>query len=371
VGDTHLGESFVIATAAGAVSLGFITDMERDEAASTGLDLLTPAHLGLHELREQGHSPGAFWHRLLAAALEASGAAPGLWAVAGHPAAGTALEACSLLGEDGWQFVSGAEIVRRWRKLKPEGWRERMAAPADGVCAAMRAIAALLHAATPGGEGSLELQGQPLRVGRLREAASREFARFGLSEPEGNIFAAGSVAGVPHSRGASSHVLRAGEPLIVDLFPRGGLFADCTRTFCVGEPGAEFRRAHDSVRGVLEAAHAACRPGIRGWELQELACDAFEEAGYPTVRSMPETRRGYVHGLGHGVGFELHEYPSFRKAAGSEGLLAVGDLLTLEPGLYDPEAGYGVRLEDLCYLSGDGLVNLTPLPYAWDPAAWA
>jgi Xaa-Pro aminopeptidase len=77
-----------------------------------------------------------------------------------------------------------------------------------------------------------------------------------------------------------------------------------------------------------------------------------------------------VHGLGHGVGFELHEDPSFRETAEEEGLLEVGDLLTLEPGLYDAEAGYGVRLEDLCYLSAEGTVNLTPRPYALDPRAW-
>ena len=84
----------------------------------------------------------------------------------------------------------------------------------------------------------------------------------------------------------------------------------------------------------------------------------------------PATTTGYVHGLGHGVGFELHEYPSFRREAGEEGVLEVGDLLTLEPGLYDPEAGWGVRLEDLVYLGPDGPESLTPLPYDLDPRAW-
>ena len=369
VGEAHLGESFVLATAEGAVSLGFLTDMEREEAESTGLDLLTPSRLRLHELRERETSPGRLWREVLARAFEEIGAAPGRWGLGGHAAAGTVFEACSALREHGWQFESGGEALRRWRKFKPESWRPRMSAPAEGVCAAMRAVAASLRGAVPRA-GRLELAGEPLRVGRLRDAARRELARFGLSEPEGDIFAAGSAAGVPHSRGDSSHVLEVGEPLVVDLFPRAGLFADCTRTFCVGEPSAEFRRAHDAVRQALETAAAACRPGVRGFALQELACDAFEAAGYATVRSAPETRTGYVHGLGHGVGFELHEYPSFREAAGEEGELEVGDLLTLEPGLYDPEAGYGVRLEDLCYLGEGGLVNLTPLPYSWDPSAW-
>jgi len=81
--------------------------------------------------------------------------------------------------------------------------------------------------------------------------------------------------------------------------------------------------------------------------------------------------RGYVHGLGHGVGFELHEAPSFRASAGpKEGVLELGDVFTLEPGLYDPEEGFGVRLEDLVTLGEGGLENLTPLPYALDPRDW-
>ncbi|MDH3405092.1 MAG: aminopeptidase P family protein [Acidobacteriota bacterium] len=370
VGDVQLGECFVIATAAGRVALGFLTDMEREEAAATGMDLLSPARLRLAELKGLERVPGRHWSGVLARAFAELEIAPGAWGVAGHPPAGTAVEACSALAADGWRFAAGGEILRRWRRFKPAAWRERMAAPAAGVCAAMRRVAALLAAAAPRA-GELELDGEPLRVGRLREAARVELARHGLWEPEGDIFAAGSAAGVPHSRGDSSHVLRPGEPLVVDLFPRGWLFADCTRTFCVGEPSPEFRRAHASVLGALRAAHEGCRPGVAGWALQERACAALEALGYPTARSTPDTRRGYVHGLGHGVGFELHEYPSFREAAGDEGVLAVGDLVTLEPGLYDPDAGWGVRLEDLCYLGAGGLVNLTPLPYAWDPAAWA
>ena len=118
----------------------------------------------------------------------------------------------------------------------------------------------------------------------------------------------------------------------------------------------------------LARAKTAARPGVRGWDLQEAACRAFEAAGWPTLLSSPETTAGYVHGLGHGVGYELHEQPSFRRAAGSEGMLAEGDVFTLEPGLYDPSDGWGVRLEDLMALGPGGTLEvLTPLPYELDP----
>lgn len=192
----------------------------------------------------------------------------------------------------------------------------------------------------------------------------------GLEQPRGNIMAPGDEGGVPHSAGTPERAVRLGEPLVVDIFPRGILFADCTRTFCVGEPSEPLAAAYAVVREALERAYAAARPGVRGWDLQEAVCQLFQERGYPTPISHPGTLTGYVHGLGHGVGFQLHEQPVFRKETGAEGVIAEGDVFTLEPGLYDPGAGYGVRLEDLVWLGPDGLENLTPLPYDLDPRAW-
>jgi len=75
--------------------------------------------------------------------------------------------------------------------------------------------------------------------------------------------------------------------------------------------------------------------------------------------------------IGHGVGYELHELPSFKRQAAAEGMLEEGDVLTLEPGLYDPSpGGYGVRLEDLVHLGAAGPEILTRLPYDLDPTRW-
>jgi len=187
--------------------------------------------------------------------------------------------------------------------------------------------------------------------------------------------AAAEEGGVPHTSGTPERILRPHESLIVDLFPRGTLFSDCTRTFCVGEPPEALVRAHAAVLAALELAHLEAIPGERGWDLQERICALFASRGYKTPISHPGTIDGYVHGLGHGVGVELHEYPSFRRSAGGEGLLEVGDVLTLEPGLYDPSPnGFGVRLEDLIHLGppeSGGPEVLTRLPYELDPRAWS
>ncbi len=370
VGTAHLGSSFLIAPAGGPPRLGYLTAMERDEAASTGIEPLGPELLGLDRLRDLSGSSAELWAEVLAAGLDRTGLAPGRIGLAGRFAAGTAHAACSRLAERGWSFASAHELLLELRRTKLDSELVEIRQAAAAVVEAMKTVAAALAAADPEAAG-LRLAGRPLTAGRLRRRIGAVLAAHGMEQPEGNILAAGAAAAVPHSQGASERVLRPGEALVVDLFPRRRLYADCTRTFCVGRPPAELARAHALVARALSEARRAAVAGRSPAELQSSACELFEQAGYPTSSGEPGTKRGYVHGLGHGVGFELHEQPSFRGAAGGAGELAVGDVFTLEPGLYDPDAGWGVRLEDLCHLGPAGLEVLTPLPYDLDPRTWA
>jgi Xaa-Pro aminopeptidase len=370
VGPVHVHGSFLIAPRRGEAAFGYLSPMERDEAAASGLRLLTPEALDVARWARQGEPEEVLLANVLERALLLAGVAPGMRvALAGHAGAGLVQAVCARLGESEWTFVPGHDLLLGVRKTKTAAELVEVKRMAQVTGEAMRAVAALLAAAVTK-EGELWLEGERLRAGRLRREVAATLAAHGLEQPEGNILAAGAEGAVPHTSGDSDRVLRAGEALVVDLFPKGALFADCTRTFCVGRPPAALVAAHETVREVLAAAHAAALPGERGWSLQEAACARFAERGWPTPITQPGTTRGYVHGLGHGVGFELHEYPSFRRHAGAEGTLGVGDVFTLEPGLYDPEAGFGVRLEDLVVLGGQGPENLTPLPYELDPRAW-
>ncbi|HEX4499533.1 MAG TPA: M24 family metallopeptidase [Thermoanaerobaculia bacterium] len=377
----HLGECFLVLPRGGEPRLGFLTLMEREEAAATGLALLTPDDLDISKLSSELTEAAPFLSRVWAKALELCGLRPGRIALAGHGPAGVIQGACALLAAQGWIWVPGNSLVfaSRQRKEAPElaGIREAAA----GTCEAMRAVAALLAAASHDGPGSvLRLAGEPVTVGRLRKEVERVFSARGLTQPRGNILAPAEEGAVPHNAGTPERALRAGESLVVDLYPRGDrLFADCTRTFfvggCVGQPAEPFARAHAAVRAAVEEVHRLAVPGVRGWDLQELVCARFADLGYPTPISAPGTTRGYVHNLGHGVGFDLHEFPTFKKASGAEGVLRVGDVFTIEPGLYEPapgegQAGWGVRIEDLVHLGPDGLESLTPLPYDPDPQAW-
>jgi len=374
-GPVHLGECLLVLPRGEAPRLAYLTPMEREEAAATGLALLSPEDLDVSRWSSELPDPSHFLARVVGRALDRCGLSPGRIALAGHGPAGVIQGACAALSQLGWIWVPGNALVYSARKRKQPAEVAGIREAAEATGAALRAVARLLASATQdsSNSGELWLEGERLRVARLRAEVARVFAGRGLEQPRGNIIAPAEEGAIPHSSGTEDRVIRAGESLVVDVFPRGRLFADCTRTFCVGPPSEPLARAHALVQSALESAHLKAVPGARGWDIQEAVCDRFLAAGYPTPISEPGTKRGYVHNLGHGVGFDLHEFPTFKKASGAEGVLREGDVFTLEPGLYDPAGetgGWGVRLEDLVHLSAEGLETLTPLPYEMDPRAW-
>lgn len=377
VGPVHLGRAFLVLPRSAAPRgplLGYLAAMERGSAAATGLELLTPESLEVERLGREHPLAAAFWGALLCRALDLARVPPGRIALAGHLGAGHAVSFAGALEEEEWTLFDGHDVVRMLRKRKHPRQIESIRQASRGVLAAFRRVAEMLAASSRGGGGrgaELSLEGEALTVGRLRREVFGVLAAHGLEQPEGNIIAPAEEGAVPHTTGTDGRRLRAGESLVVDLFPRGELFSDCTRTFCVDEPPEALAAAHAAVVEALRQARAAVRPGVRAWDLQEAACKHFEGLGYADPIRDPSTEEGYVHGLGHGLGFELHEYPSFRKEAGREGVLGAGDVVTLEPGLYSPSAGYGVRVEDLVVIGDDGIAeDLTPLPYDLDPRAW-
>lgn len=364
----HIGEVLLVWPREGAPLLLPFTNMEREEAARSGLTVLDPEQLGLGALQRAGSPPEAIWARAVLAALEVAGAPKGRVAVAGSGAAAVLVELTRLLEKEGVFFVSGAELAAELRRSKTVEELREVERVTQIVQRAFVEVARLLVAATPDAEGQLWRGGERLRVGHLREAVRGVFCRAALSEPKGNILAPGRQGGVPHNAGEDVLVLAAGETLVVDLFPRGALFSDVTRTFLVGPVPDALRKAHAAVVRALELAHEGLKPGVRGWDLQEAVCAYFRSQGYPEPIGSPGTTVGYVHNLGHGVGYELHEAPSFRAVTGSQGVLAVGDVVTLEPGLYDPGAGgFGLRLEDLVVVEEAGPRCLTPWTYDLDP----
>ncbi|MFB6137419.1 MAG: M24 family metallopeptidase [Halobacteriaceae archaeon] len=200
--------------------------------------------------------------------------------------------------------------------------------------------------------------GAVLTSERVKEAIEVTLLReeCGLDE---TIVACGADGAEPHNRGSGP--LRAGEPVVVDIFPRDrstGYHADMTRTFVVGEPTPAAREFYEVTREAQRAGLDAVAPGVTGDAVDAAVSAVYEDAGYPTLRSDDDAETGFIHGTGHGVGLDVHEAP--RLAQGGEELRP-GHVVTVEPGLYDPAVG-GVRIEDLVVVTEDGCENLTAYP---------
>ena len=137
-----------------------------------------------------------------------------------------------------------------------------------------------------------------------------------------------------------------------------------TRTFCLGYAPPQVQRAYRDVLECFERVVATLQLGQPTQRYQLQACDFFEVRGHQTLRSNPKAQSGYIHGLGHGLGLELHEQPSFPTFGEHPELtLRPGMVFTIEPGLYYPEQGFGIRIEDTYYCDGSGeFISLTPYP---------
>lgn len=211
-------------------------------------------------------------------------------------------------------------------------------------------------------DGALTWRGETLTSEVLRSEIDIELLRRGFIAV-GTIVAGGPQAADPHERGSGP--LRAGETIIMDVFPSGArshYFADMTRTFIKGEPTPEVQRMYDAVMEAQEVALGMIRAGVNGKDVHEKVSDVLHAAGYKTLLHDQEEGKplteGFFHGTGHGVGLDLHEGPSMGT---SDMELMVGDVVTVEPGVYDPSLG-GVRIEDLVVVAEDGCRNLTRFP---------
>jgi Xaa-Pro aminopeptidase len=231
--------------------------------------------------------------------------------------------------------------------------------------AGMDAARQLLRAAKPNGT-ALVVDGAPLTSERIKAAIMEAFTARGVVADE-FIVSHGPQSAVGHDMG--SGVIAEGEPIVIDLWPKDietACYADMTRTYVVGDPPEEIVRYHALCKQALDRSLDAVRPGQVAAEVFRLVCELFHEAGEPTQLSKAPgevLEDGFYHGLGHGVGLEVHEAPSLGRAPGT---MIAGDVVTLEPGLY--RHGYGgVRLEDLVLVTEDGAENLTEYPYELEP----
>jgi Xaa-Pro aminopeptidase len=336
--------------------------MEREEAAHTGLQTRIGTDFGWHELLQEAGGDvleaRTQWYGRMLREFDIHGRV----AIYGQVEAGPLYATLRRLEQQipGVTFVGELEfasVVTLARMTKDETEVERIRAIGRTTVAVIGEVASFLTSHQVRDGMLVNRSGEPLTVGEVKRRINLWLAMREAENPEGTIFSVGRDAGVPHSTGAAADVIRLGTPIIFDIYPceaGGGYFYDITRTWCVGHAPDEVLQVYEDVLETYQAVSAAMALNTPCRQYQRMTCELFEAKGHPTIMGDSTTQQGYVHSLGHGVGLAVHEGPSFRDYDGNDDLLQAGSVITIEPGLYYPERGLGVRLEDTIWVRPDG-----------------
>ncbi|MDH5595230.1 MAG: M24 family metallopeptidase, partial [Candidatus Bathyarchaeota archaeon] len=202
---------------------------------------------------------------------------------------------------------------------------------------------------------------QPLTVKRVKSLIGHKFLDQGIIIEEELIVACGPRGADPHYNGDPEDKLKANQPIIMDVFPRSErkrYWSDMTRMVVKGKASDDVKRMFDAVLEAKNASVDALHAGVLGSDMNDVCCDVLEKAGYDTVRGGKRIKKGFIHSLGHGVGLEIHEGPSLSELYKFP--LKEHNVVTVEPGLYDPDIG-GVRIEDIVEVTKGGCNNLTTM----------
>jgi Xaa-Pro aminopeptidase len=349
----------------------FVHPMERDEAAATGLKVADLGKFNYRQLfEESGENALLATARLQQLALTEAGLTAGRVALYGQRDAGESVALANAIQEllPGIEFVGeiSDSVLLQARATKDAAEIDVMRKVARLTTEVVAQVADFLGRQRAKNGVLVDDDSQPITVGQVKQHINLWLAERGLENPEGTIFAPGAEAGVPHSLGSSEAMLRLGEPIIFDIFPvqsGGGYFADFTRTWCLGYASDEAHALYQDVRFVYETIMGELKVDGLCMGYQDRTCELFAERGHPTVAEDPLTKEGYVHGLAHGLGLDVHENPRASRNATTKDVLQIGSVITVEPGLYYPQRGLGCRIEDAVAVKEDGSFEvLAPYP---------
>ena len=324
-------------------------DLELDRARlQAQVDLVQAASHYEDNLRQQGVDRPTS-HDVLLALLQDRGLAR-LKVPADFP-----LATADFLRQSGIMLEVASAPLFAQRQIKTpaeiDALRRAMRATEQGMQTAVEAIgAAEVH------DGLLHLDGQVLTSESLRQRIHLRLMELDCVGQH-TIVAGGEQGCDPHQEGSGP--LRAGETIIIDIFPRAasGYFGDITRTLVKGQAPPALKALFDVVLRGQQLALERIRSGVPGKDIHQAIKDLFAAEGYETGEK-DGYMQGFFHSTGHGLGLEIHEAPSIGPR---EGLLQTNHVVTVEPGLYYRGLG-GVRIEDVVVVQEDGCENLTTFP---------
>lgn len=240
-------------------------------------------------------------------------------------------------GAEGLELTPAGGLVEELRAVKSKGEIELVRKAAS---LADNALSHMINLLKPGiSERDIALEGEFF----MRRAGAEAIA-FDI------IVASGPNSAWPHAE-TTERPLQQGDLVVIDMGARvNGYCSDMTRTFIIQHASPQAKEIYKIVYKAQRAAAEAVKAGAIGGEVDRIARNLIEAAGYGAE---------FGHSLGHGVGIEVHEAPRLRK--GEESQLLPGHLVTVEPGIYLEDMG-GVRLEDLLVVEENGAETLTHTP---------
>lgn len=356
----------------GETPILFFNAMEREEAAKTGLILQSFSNHPYAELvKETGGNRSKIEARRFAHILEDNGITSGKVVFYGQWDAGKAYSTIQGIAD----YLPDVEFIADWDETllfnamttKDENELDHIRDMGRITTGVVKRTAEFLMQQKSSGGKLVSHSGEPVTIGLVKQKINLWLAEAGAENPEATIFSLGRDAGIPHSTGTDNECLRLGETIVFDIFPcqfGGGYFYDFTRTWCLGYAPEPVKELYDHVKQVYDRLVSELTPGTLCNTYQKRTCQLFEELGHPTVRTHKNTDNGYTHSVGHGVGLRIHEKPWFGDSADETDVLTPGSVFTIEPGLYYPDKGMGVRIEDTYCVNHAGKIErIAEYPY--------
>ena len=364
-GGCHLTDADLIKKR-GEQAVLFYSPIERDEAARSGLKTKNLADYNLTELLNQTN--GDYLKALVKRyqmMLGELGVSSGKVALYGQSDIGTnyavftalqqELPGLSLVGE-----ISNSVLMLA-RMTKDETEIERIRRMGKLTTQVVGLVADFITSHSVKDGVMVKPNGDPLTIGDVKGRINLWLAERGVENPEGTIFAIGRDAGVPHSSGNPDDPLKLGQTIVFDIYPcesGGGYFYDFTRTWCLGFAPDDVSELYETVLSAYNNITSQLEVGKPFNHYQEMICELFSSQGHPTIKDDPQTQQGYVHSLGHGIGLNIHERPWSGIKSDDKDCLVPGAVFTIEPGLYYPDKGMGVRLENSLWVRPDGKMEV-------------
>jgi Xaa-Pro aminopeptidase len=367
VGGGHVSSALLIKKA-GKEPVLFHGDMERDEAAKSGLKTVPFSEHSAAEFMEEANGDKQLANVLrFRNLLSAYGLSGGRIAVYGKVELsqffGFLMELAKQMPEI--EFVNesdGDSVLLRSMETKDDVEVARIRQMGAVTTTVVKMVHDYLASReVREDEVLLKDDGHPLTIGDVKGKISLWLAERGAVDVEGTIFAIGRDAGVPHSVGAPEDLMTLGNTIVFDIFPAeqgGGYFYDFTRTWSLGYATPEAQALYDQVQEIYNKVVENLDLNASFIDYQRMTCEYFESKGHKSQLTTKAPLDGYVHSLGHGVGLNIHERPVSGLTAGEDNILKPGVVITIEPGLYYPDKGMGFRIEDTYWVRPDGKMEL-------------